>query len=33
MHAAAGNTGAIGLYRHLGFRLRERGARRFVRAP
>ena len=33
MHAAAGNTGAIGLYRHLGFRLRERGAQRFVRVP
>ncbi|AOX67631.1 GNAT family N-acetyltransferase [Curtobacterium sp. BH-2-1-1] len=33
MHAAAGNTGAIGLYQHLGFRLRERGAPRFVRVP
>ena len=33
MHAAAGNTGAIGLYRHLGFRLRDRGAPRFVRIP
>ncbi len=33
MHAAAGNTGAIGLYRHLGFRLRDRGALRFVQVP
>lgn len=33
MHAAAGNTGAIGLYQHLGFRLRERGAPRFVQVP
>jgi ribosomal protein S18 acetylase RimI-like enzyme len=33
MHAAAGNTGAIGLYRHLGFRLRDRGAPRFVQVP
>lgn len=33
MHAAAGNTGAIGLYQHLGFRLRDRGAPRFVRVP
>jgi ribosomal protein S18 acetylase RimI-like enzyme len=33
MHAAAGNTGAISLYRHLGFRLRDRGAPRFLRVP
>ena len=33
MHAAAGNTGAIGLYQHLGFRLRDRGAPRFVQVP
>lgn len=33
MHAAAGNTGAIGLYEHLGFRQRERGALRFVQVP
>jgi len=33
MHAAATNTGAIGLYRHLGFRLRERGTLRFVQVP
>lgn len=33
IHAAAGNTGAIGLYQHLGFRLRERGAPRFVQVP
>ncbi|MGN8050366.1 GNAT family N-acetyltransferase [Curtobacterium sp. 22159] len=33
MHAAAGNTGAIGLYQHLGFRLRERGAPLFVQVP
>ncbi|WP_439693256.1 GNAT family N-acetyltransferase [Curtobacterium sp. SP.BCo] len=33
MHAAAGNTGAIGLYQHLGFRLRDRGAPRFAQVP
>ncbi|WP_144711771.1 GNAT family N-acetyltransferase [Curtobacterium pusillum] len=33
MHAAAGNTGAIRLYQHLGFRLRDRGAPRFVQVP
>ncbi|MET3450730.1 GNAT family N-acetyltransferase [Curtobacterium sp. 1544] len=33
MHAAAGNTGAIGLYQHLGFRLRDRGAPRFLQVP
>ncbi|MBT2502198.1 GNAT family N-acetyltransferase [Curtobacterium sp. ISL-83] len=33
MHAAAGNPGAIGLYRHLGFQLRDRGALRFVQVP
>lgn len=33
LHAAAGNTGAIRLYQHLGFRLRESGALRFVQVP
>ncbi len=33
LHAAATNTGAIALYEHLGFRLRERGAIRFAKVP
>lgn len=33
LHAAAGNTNAIRLYEHLGFRLRDRGASTFVRVP
>lgn len=33
LHAAATNTGAIALYEHLGFRLRERGAIRFAQVP
>lgn len=33
MHAAATNTGAISLYQHLGFRLRDQGAPRFVQTP
>lgn len=33
LHAAATNTGAIGLYEHLGFRRRARGASRFVQVP
>lgn len=33
LHAAAGNTGAIRLYQHLGFRLRARPASRLVRLP
>ncbi|GGL11140.1 ribosomal protein S18 acetylase RimI-like enzyme [Curtobacterium luteum] len=33
LHAAATNTGAIRLYEHLGFRLRERGAIRFAQVP
>ncbi|WP_083513423.1 GNAT family N-acetyltransferase [Curtobacterium luteum] len=33
LHAAATNTGAIALYEHLGFRLRDRGAIRFAQVP
>ncbi len=33
LHAAAGNTGAIRLYEHLGFRLRDRGSLRFAQVP
>jgi ribosomal protein S18 acetylase RimI-like enzyme len=33
LHAAATNTGAIALYEHLGFRVRDRGAIRFAQVP